>query len=337
MDRKKLIKKINKAIPLILLLGLICMSFSGCGEEYIITINDAGARTEMAISSAKRVSVLLDEAGITVGPKDEVVPALDEKVTEAKEIEVKRYADVTIIGTDGTEYPVSLVGATVADAIDEAGITLGEGQTVSEEMDDYLQDGMTITVIQLPSVSITADGDSTEVYTAAETVGALLEEQEITLGENDRITPETDALIEAGMEIVIQRVEIVEETETETISYKTETQNSSSMNAGTRKVKQKGENGEKEVTYSVTYVDGEEESREVISEKTTKEPVTEIIVKGTKEVSSGGGSSSDSGSSSGSSGGKSVVSEQYFDDCDGSGHGVKITTYSDGTTKQTEY
>ena len=48
-------------------------------------------------------------------------------------------------------------------------------------------------------------------------------------------------------------------------------------------VKTAGEAGEKEVTYQVTYVDGVEESREALSEKVTKEPVSEVILQGTKE------------------------------------------------------
>lgn len=32
-----------------------------------------------------------------------------------------------------------------------------------------------------------------------------------------------------------------------------------------------------------------------------------------------------------------VVSQEYFDDCDGSGHGYYIITYSDGSTKTVEY
>lgn len=49
--------------------------------------------------------------------------------------------------------------------------------------------------------------------------------------------------------------------------------------------------------------------------------------------SSGGGSSSSGSSSSG----KTVVSVEYYEDCDGSGHGVKVITYSDGTQEEVPY
>lgn len=34
---------------------------------------------------------------------------------------------------------------------------------------------------------------------------------------------------------------------------------------------------------------------------------------------------------------KTIVSVQYYDDCDGSGHGVKVITYSDGTQEEVPY
>ena len=55
-------------------------------------------------------------------------------------------------------------------------------------------------------------------------------------------------------------------------------------------MKTEGAPGEKEVTYLVTYVDGEEESREKDSEEVTKEPVSEVVLRGTaeRENTSGG-------------------------------------------------
>ena len=55
-----------------------------------------------------------------------------------------------------------------------------------------------------------------------------------------------------------------------------------------------------------------------------------------KNTGSSSGSRPSSGSS-GSSSQKTVVSVQKYDDCDGSGHGVKVITYSDGTQVEVPY
>ena len=65
-----------------------------------------------------------------------------------------------------------------------------------------------------------------------------------------------------------------------------------------------------------------EKDRELISEEVVKEPVNKIVVTGTKTAKNNA---------------KKVVKTEYFDDCDGSGHGYKIIYYSDGTTKEVSY
>lgn len=73
-----------------------------------------------------------------------------------------------------------------------------------------------------------------------------------------------------------------EVTETKTIKFDTTTKVNNNLGKGTSKTVQEGVNGEKEITYEVTY-DGttnEEISRKKISEKTTKEAVKKIVEKG---------------------------------------------------------
>jgi uncharacterized protein YabE (DUF348 family) len=79
-----------------------------------------------------------------------------------------------------------------------------------------------------------------------------------------------------------------------------------------------GVEGEKEVTYQVTYVDGKEESRKAVSEKVIKEPVDRVVTQGTMQR-------------------RRVVSQQKVEDCDGSGHGYYIITWSDGTVEYKDY
>lgn len=333
-------RKTGRILLLAMLSCLLMFLLTGCGEECTVTIQDMQETTEITANTRQKVKDVLEDAEITLGEKDETDPGLDEKVSNGMTIVIKRYAAVTVVDAEGAEHPVECVGGTVSDALKEAGITLEKGQVVDAEEDTFLTDGMTITVTQQPAVKLTVDGKSNTVYTGAKTVEEFLAEQNVTLGKNDRVSPKKSEAIEDGMKIVVQRVEIKEETVTENIPYSSETQNSSSLAAGTTQVKQSGQNGSKEVTYKITYVDGKEQSREVINEKVTKEAVNEIIVKGTMQPSSSSSSSSggsSGGSSSGSSGGKSVVSTEYYDDCDGSGHGIKVITYSDGSMEEVPY
>jgi len=72
--------------------------------------------------------------------------------------------------------------------------------------------------------------------------------------------------------------EVIEE---ETINYQTTTKTDNSKKPGSKEVTQKGVNGVKEITYKVTYdEEGNEVSREKVSEKVIKNAVDEIIVVG---------------------------------------------------------
>ena len=147
-----------------------------------------------------------------------------------------------------------------------------------------------------------------------------MNENEIALGEFDEVSEKLDSKLENGMKIVIKRVEYKEETKKESIKFKTEEKYSDTMQAGTSEVTQKGEKGEKTVTYKVKYVDGKEESREKVSEKVTKKPVNKIITYG-------------SGSAPVSSEeplGDGIKSKTPVYDCDGSGHGYYVIEYYDG-------
>src|SRR5699024_9900152 len=79
-------------------------------------------------------------------------------------------------------------------------------------------------------------------------------------------------------------VEVKTETKTETIDYKTVKEKNSSLEKGKTKVKQKGQKGEKEVTYEVTYKDGKKTDRKPKGkDKIIKETVDEIILVGNKD------------------------------------------------------
>ncbi len=71
------------------------------------------------------------------------------------------------------------------------------------------------------------------------------------------------------------------ETVTETVKYSYKTVKSDKLYKGESKTT-KGQNGEKEVVYCITVVNGIEMSREVESETVTKEPVAQVETVGTK-------------------------------------------------------
>lgn len=315
----KMIKRMAVlGIAVFLMLGLCA-----CGKA-TVQINDGGMVTELEVSTPSTVEKILEEAEIAWKDGDEVSPALDTKITEAGEIVISRKNTVKLTA-DGETREVVMVGGTISDLLKQEGITLGEKQHVNYELDEYLKDGMEVKISYSYSIEVACDGETYARETEAETVGDVLAELNITLGEEDRITPAVTEAVTEGMKIVVNRVTFDTVVETEAIEYETVYEDDSSMFKGQEEVSRNGENGEKQVTYQVTYVDGEEESRETAEETVTKEPVNKVVRVGTQEESSPSSSE------------RSVVSKKAFYDCNGSGHGYYEITYSDGSVEYEEF
>lgn len=75
---------------------------------------------------------------------------------------------------------------------------------------------------------------------------------------------------------------------TEEIAYETKYEETDSLFKGDTKTQTTGVNGSKSVTYSVSTQNGIEVSKSVVNTVVTKEPVTQVILKGTKVVPSRG-------------------------------------------------
>ncbi len=76
------------------------------------------------------------------------------------------------------------------------------------------------------------------------------------------------------------------------IGYETEVVETDSMYRGKSEITQKGENGEALVVANIVEQNGKEVSREILSQTTVKEPVTQVKKVGTKEPPSGYGTGS---------------------------------------------
>ena len=68
----------------------------------------------------------------------------------------------------------------------------------------------------------------------------------------------------------------------DTIPFKEETIDDSSLASGEKEVKTPGEDGRKVIKYRVNFVDGVEVARELISEEIVREPVNRVVAVGTK-------------------------------------------------------
>ena len=130
----------------------------------------------------------------------------------------------------------------------------------------------------------TKDQTMTVPFTAC-TVGELLEQVGIAVGENDIVVPGLDRWLVENTEISITEVSYRSEVETITTPFQVETRQNSDMVDGTQHILQYGRNGETEITYRITLHDGVPFEKEMVFEEEVLAPVNCIIEQGTKKRS----------------------------------------------------
>lgn len=182
---------------------------------------------------------------------------------------------------------IALMAATVAVASVTAVIAAFSTSAGGMELDARLVNASSETAVKTAALSkehdikISVDG-RTIALKCAGTVGDALSAANVTVSDDDLINIGLGERLNDNTNIVVNRVEIVEETQLETIKYATKYQEDDSYTIGYSKVVVDGEEGEIETTMRHVYVDGELVSSSVIDEDVT-EPVDEVVVIGTKE------------------------------------------------------
>lgn len=256
-------------------------AFAGVTGEYDVVINDNGKEYTVTTEETQPIEIL-NEANITLGANDKLNIAGFE-AGEGGIIVVDRLNTV-YIKYDEIITAYNVYADTVAEAFSEIGVNT-ENCQIDYSLSAPVENGMIINVAGAKTVILNADSTSSSISAIGSTVADVISLAGISLDGDDYVEPSLDTAIEDGMEITVYRVTVKTETRKETIKFSTETKQNSDMDTGTSEIEVAGQNGEKQVEYRVTYINGREASKEELSSTVTKEPVTEVKVVGTKQGS----------------------------------------------------
>ncbi|HLR44726.1 MAG TPA: ubiquitin-like domain-containing protein [Brevibacterium sp.] len=280
-------------------------AFVGLNKQVDLTVD---GETQQVRTFADSVSEVLESNDVDVADGDQVQPGAQADVERGMNIMVNTSKEIDLT-LDGVTSEETTTGNTVAEALAQLGVD-PEGAEVSEDLDASLADGQNseFSVVTPKTVTVVADGDRTPVDITAATAGEVLEEADIELGEQDTVSTPLSAPVTDGGVLEVMRTETKEKTETETIDKKVTEKEDSSLPRGEKEVETEGSDGEREIVYSVTTVNGEQVKKEKKSEEVVEEPKTEVVLIGTKdpepapapEDNSDDSGNSDSGDSDGS-------------------------------------
>ena len=270
-----------RVTAIILAIAILCAgtAFAATSEtSYVVDIYEGSQVTRIETTETVAENVVA-EAGIQLSENDKLIldafnPGKDSR------IEIYRACEVTFVYADGKTINTIFAG-TVAELIESQGVTLSDKLFSSVDVNAVVTNNLRVEIISAYDIIINVDGEEKAVQTTVETVGDVLNEQGITLDEDDEVSPAADTVLTNNLVIEVLRVEYVTRETQEKIPFTTEKVNSSAMTKGTEKVSQKGVDGIKTFTYTDKVVNGVVESSELVSEEVTKEPVKQIIKVGT--------------------------------------------------------
>lgn len=273
-------KQIKRFVSLILIVVLGAGSSAAVSSlSNDVTITD-GADVTKFRTLHNETGAVLRQAGILVdNEKDKVIRT--DLANNQFEIVIKRAFTVDVF-FEGKSHYYEVNDGTVADLIALHNIPAGDGFHVSVPMDEPLADGMKIVISRLIPINVLVDGENRAVSVPEGTVADALKFLEISTSPDDIVSEPLDRVVEDGLSITVNRVEVKEITERELIPFATEVKKSDSLSRGEFKIEVAGANGEKDVTKRIKYIDGKASQVEVLAENVLKAPVNQVKIVGTK-------------------------------------------------------
>lgn len=331
--RKTLLKLIVTVLGLVLTLCLL----SGCGSDKasaqeamqeenvdsaMATIEVDGRTIAMEDVVGKTVRQLLDEVGITLEEGDLVSIGLDQTVTENLTIQILRgYGAHTVtVEADGKRIDIEdTKGKTVQQLVDEAGVTLNKGDVLAFEHEQVMTGNLVIRVLRKCTIQVVVVQEEPlenlqyTVVLIGGTVSDAIEAVGVQLAENQKVDHELSDDLKDGMTIVITTEE--EEEEIPESSVSSEDTSYSDFSSGSDSSSGSGSSsasgsGSSTGTQPSTPPAPPETSTETPPEPPVETPEEEEVYE---------------------------VSRVQYEDCDGSGHGVWVITYSDGSQEEVPY
>jgi len=272
------------AVPLAIVGQTQAQSTSGAGNGRLITFHDRG-ETKVILTYAQTVRDAIKDAKILLAKEDIVEPGLDEPLVAA-DYTVNIYRARPVIIDDGlVRVKVMTAAQTALGIIEAAGLELhDEDKTSITASTDIIADGAgeVLHIDRAKEFTLDLYGTKAEAFSHADTVGEMLDEKGIVLGEKDRVAPERETLLEKGMTVSVWREGIQTRTVTESIDFPIRYIHDVDQPLGYSRIQTPGIKGQKNVTYQITIRSGREVKRKALQTVVLKQPKEQVVVVGAK-------------------------------------------------------
>lgn len=264
----------------------------GAADTKVVQLHIEG-ETRVVPTRAVTVEDLLQRLNIEMKEKDIVEPSLDAEITDDN-FQINIYRARTILVEDEGKKILTHTAEPTPKAVAESvGLKVYPEDIIEKkplaaiEPAEAIKQGVVaerVVIDRATPVSLNIYGKQVEVRTHAKTVGELIEEKNIVIGADDTLQPAADTPLNEAREVFVARFGTKLETVEEEIPMPIEYIDDPTKPRGVETVRESGAPGKKTVTYEIELKNDKEVGRKPIQEVIITEPVTQVVIRGTKFV-----------------------------------------------------
>ncbi|HEX4221753.1 MAG TPA: transglycosylase family protein [Pseudonocardiaceae bacterium] len=276
-------KRFLKATIAAILLSATGGSAMAMAMDKDVNVDVDGVNQHIRTYSSTVAQVLKDD-GITLGAHDAVSPSPTASVADGGTVMLQR-GRLMKVTVDGVEQDHWTRATTVGAAMNELGMNTKGAWMSSAGGAAVPLSGMSVQV-RMPKAVTLIDGANAPVTvtTTDATVGQVLTDHHISLGNQDSVNPGLNDQVTANMQINISRTGTQTVTVTQSIPFQVQQIQDSTMQEGTQQITTPGVNGSEQVTYRITSVNGKQTAKVTLQTNVTLQPVTQVVRVGTKPL-----------------------------------------------------
>ena len=281
---KDLWQKIFRFFAVIILLSAACVVL---WDYMVVTYVICDEQSQKVWSFTDDTRLIIGRSGIRAGKDDKII--LDYFDADIKEsiILITKPHDV-LIYDEGKLTKIVTVSGTVGDAIEKSGIKLKEGDKLSIGKKVPITENTKLDIYRAFTVTLVCDGREQKIRTTDCTVKELLSKAGVRLNEDDIVSLKLSKELKKNTKLRVKRVTYEEVKKTVDVDYETTVKYDDSMYEEQVYVKREGKKGKQVKYYKKKYIDGKYDSKELVKTEITKEPVSKIVVWGSKPSLYGG-------------------------------------------------
>lgn len=188
------------------------------------------------------------------------------------------FAQTKYVITDGDNVIVCMSSSNDPKVvIREAGLQLGESDTYTTQTSDGVSE---IYINRIQMVTVQEGSETLVVGSYGGTVADVLASLDITLAEHDTLSCAPDTVTYDGMTIQLTRIQQETLEYEEVLPHNISVYEDASLEPGEEIVLTEGANGLVRVRAQITYENGVEAQREILSEEILAEPTNGVILRG---------------------------------------------------------